>query len=645
MSVKLWEMKSDMYYNDGSHLETVKYIFVDCFDTIIFRKCNSELVIQRWLQNIAQFFTIDVTVTNEIWKQLLENRRINRRGTEEESFEIVCDFFYARLKYGEYLSCTYEQFYEYVLNLMIEIELAVQFRNEDIIMFLVEGRKQGKKIVCVTDFYLPRSSIEKFFEHLGILDLFDDIFVSSEIGCRKSNGTLYRYIMDKLECVPTDVAMFGDNRRSDYLIPKKMGILSYEYKRKNVVDAETFLDFGEKILKDEQEKYQNPFGVYAFSLYYFCEKLYNSLNAKGMKKVFFLSREGEPMKELFDYYVELRGLPEIESRYLYISRQATYLPALKTLEEETFESLRMLSKDMSILDFIDSIGLTEAVKAEMPEFYKKYASNELISDIFNNVEFAELLNNEKFNGIYNQKRVEAKQQALKYFVENGIQIGENVAIVDIGWKGTIQDNLYKIFDGDVTITGYYYGLIGDVRMNDGNRKYGLVFSDYPLKSQYFDTFKISYRFLENLLYASHGSCTGYFDGEALLDSYSEKEIELYSYVRDIQIRIKELFKNINRYVELYHISDFEFIYGVNKLQMKYHLNLSRDTISKIEYLYARLKLNFGKRTREKLDIRKLLKIVKSMSGLERCSKVLIQLEKRKMRITALLLRKIFLRMI
>jgi len=225
------------------------------------------------------------------------------------------------------------------------------------------------------------------------------------------------------------------------------------------------------------------------------------------------------------------------------------------------------------------------------------------------------------------------------------EAGADVAIVDIGWKGTIQDNLYKIFDGDVTITGYYYGLIGDVRMNDGNRKYGLVFSDYPLKSQYFDTFKISYRFLENLLYASHGSCTGYFDGEALLDSYSEKEIELYSYVRDIQIRIKELFKNINRYVELYHISDFEFIYGVNKLQMKYHLNLSRDTISKIEYLYARLKLNFGKRTREKLDIRKLLKIVKSMSGLERCSKVLIQLEKRKMRITALLLRKIFLRMI
>ena len=645
MTGKLWGMKSDMHYNDVRCLETVKYIFVDCFDTIIFRKCNSELVIQRWLQNIAQFFTIDVTVTNEIWKQLLKNRRINRRDTEEESFEIVCGFFYSRLKHGEYLSCTYEQFYEYVLNLMIEIEIAVQFRNEDMISLLAEGRKQGKKIVCVTDFYLPCSAIEKFFEHLDILNLFDDIFVSSEIGCRKSKGTLYRYIMDKLNCIPSDVVMIGDNRRSDYLIPKKLGILAYEYKGKNQVDAEPFVSFGENILKDEHEKYQNPFGVYAFSLYYFCEKLYNSLNAKGMKKVYFLSREGEPLKELFDYYVELQGVSEIETRYLYISRQSTYLPSLKPMGGETFESLRILSKDMSVLDFVDSIGLTEEVKHEIPEFYTKHVQNESIVDFFNSVEFAEVLNNEKFSVIYERKRTEAKQQALKYFAEEGIQTGDNVAIVDIGWKGTIQDNLYKIFDGEVMITGYYYGLLGDVRMNDGNQKYGLVFSDYPLKSQYFDTFKISYRFLENLLYASHGSCIGYLDGEALLDSYSEKERELYLYVRDIQIRIKELFKNIDRYVDLYHISNFEFIYSVSKLQMKYHLNLSRDTISKIEYLYDRLKLNFGKRSREKLNIRKLLQIVKNMSGMERCSKVLIQLEKRRMKKTASLMRKILLRMI
>lgn len=55
---------------------------------------------------------------------------------------------------------------------------------------------------------------------LGIRDYFSKIFISSEIGLRKSSGNLYEYVINELSCKPINLLMIGDNIYSDVKVPK-----------------------------------------------------------------------------------------------------------------------------------------------------------------------------------------------------------------------------------------------------------------------------------------------------------------------------------------------------------------------------------------------------------------------------------------
>ena len=620
-----------------------KYIFVDCFDTIIFRNCHPDTVIDRWLQNIAQLYDIEVEKVAAIWEQTKRTRNNSRVLEEEDPFSVICKSFFERLECIKDLGCSDRKFYEIVLDLMIRIELAVQRINSPLVDYLTEEKSKGKKVYCITDFYLPKTAIQAFFEHHGILKLFDGIYVSSDIGFRKSSGTLFKFVVNDLNCFPSDAIMIGDNKKSDYEMAQKAGLSSFQYRAQTSEPTQSFISFSRELLSKEQ-KDGNPFGIYALSLYGFCARLYKELSKESFDQVFFFAREGEALIQMFERYIQINSLPVIKAHYLYVSRQATYLPSLKTLEEESFESLRLLSKRMSILDFIDSLGLTDCMQKKLPSYFENRKYDEPIADFFASQEFEDLCNDKKFKQLYEEERKLAQINAQKYFASHGIVSGSHVAVVDIGWRGTIQDNIFRIFNGNIDLHGYYYGLLGDVHTSRENKKYGLVFGDYPVKSEYYNTFKISYRFLENLLQASHGSCTGYIDGLPVFALFESNEREMFELAINHRNSILKMFDDIAGYANEYLLSDFEFWEITNKLQKAYCLSMSKATIHEMDYMYARLKHNFGERTGKTPPLKQLIKIVKSMSKMEICSKILIQMEKRHLSILAIPLRHICFRL-
>ena len=85
-------------------------------------------------------------------------------------------------------------------------------------------RHDGSKIIFVSDMYLPEFFIRQMLEENGLASKEDRIYVSGEVGLTKSSGRLFQYVLEREAIEPRQLVHYGDNYRSDFLVPKRLGI-------------------------------------------------------------------------------------------------------------------------------------------------------------------------------------------------------------------------------------------------------------------------------------------------------------------------------------------------------------------------------------------------------------------------------------
>lgn len=66
-----------------------------------------------------------------------------------------------------------QSFVDSSLNIDISVEIGCQYGNLAIINMLRREKKRGKKILLVSDFYLPVSAYQDFLVNIQCQDLFD----------------------------------------------------------------------------------------------------------------------------------------------------------------------------------------------------------------------------------------------------------------------------------------------------------------------------------------------------------------------------------------------------------------------------------------------------------------------------------------
>jgi predicted HAD superfamily hydrolase len=104
----------------------------------------------------------------------------------------------------------------------------------------------------------------------------------------------------------------------------------------------------------------------ATTLLYFIARLHDALVEQGVRQVYFLSREGQPLKRMFDLY-QNKVSGSITSYYLEVSRRSTLLPSLEPLAEEGFETLFRQYRRISLFEFLSSLGL----EAQMRRIFRQ----------------------------------------------------------------------------------------------------------------------------------------------------------------------------------------------------------------------------------------------------------------------------------
>jgi FMN phosphatase YigB (HAD superfamily) len=85
-------------------------------------------------------------------------------------------------------------------------------------------RQRGSRVVLMSDTTLTRNDVDALLSTLGVAELFDELYVSSDVGARKDNGTMWEMVAQRERVAAARWAHLGDNEVSDLQAATDRGI-------------------------------------------------------------------------------------------------------------------------------------------------------------------------------------------------------------------------------------------------------------------------------------------------------------------------------------------------------------------------------------------------------------------------------------
>lgn len=475
-----------------------KYVSFDIFDTLI---CRS-------LMRPSDVFELVEKKANEIFQESAITGfsviRINSEilARKKKNFEITIEDIYDEIE-----SLTKSKWIDKYKSLEIEIEKEIVYPNLSVKTIYDTCINKGIKVIITSDMYLPRTVIEYMLKKCGY-EGYERLFLSSEMGFRKNDGSLFNYIREQLQIPSWQMIHLGDNFKSDYLMAIRNGVCS-----KHIHNLDITKKLG-----------HNVFGPFLFG---FLNWLHSNFTREGYDRVFFLSRDGFFMKEAYE---ALFGLQAVKCEYLYLSRRLLQVATLWMHPDlEAVCSNMYMPMFFSYEWFAESVGYNEPLKIEESVLCRDH--------VLDNKSFISFYEEIKKDLILNSKK---EYESLKGHL-NSIGFKGKVAIVDVGWIGNMQKLLTRTaneMELPIDITGYYVG-VNPLSPNATEQKMrGYLFDNTNNKDLYYKE-----RFIDNIFelffIAPHGSAKCYERDETgnyriVLSDNEYKGTKTIDIFRDIQ---------------------------------------------------------------------------------------------------------------
>lgn len=572
MEVKNFFSNSYMEYNNA------KVIAFDIFDTILYRKVSPMHVHRMWAERIIEKLKLECSMEYLVEKKfkcarLAKVKNVSQGFDREYSYRQMTNYLRKKLK----LELSEIEFYNLAIDIELEVEKQVCYVPEKM-KELINDIKKEKVVICISDFYLPSIIMQSLLRSKEIN--VENIFVSTAYLLQKRTGRLYEKVSELLQISPKQILMIGDNIKSDYNNALQVGMKAvhlnneknhtyYEEFEKNLVNAKK--EFDDFMNSDEVVKRVVPFSHVSFAMTIFIRRLFNRLKKDNCKHVLFMSREGEFFKTLFDDYQKY-FIPEqdwIETHYFYVSRRATIVPSIYNVEKDSFKEIYKNYLQMSIHDFLCNLGMD--TNTNVLKSLEHIDINISIPNFSDSKEYSMLLSSEIFiKECLNNSKIQ-REYLTKYLDDMKIDYqAEGLFLVDVGYSGTSQNNIYKMFRKKVAIHGYYMISYADRKsICENNTKSGIL---YDIKSgEKKDEFTYNSAVIEMLTLASHCGVDSYsLKDNKIVPVFHDnaQEIECYNtIVKDLQQNIREFFVKINSIIEAAYIHENSY-YQLFRTQYK-----------------------------------------------------------------------------
>ena len=499
--------------NFDSLAKSFGYISFDVFDTLI----------KRNVAEPADVFRLIELEHNRLYPQekisdFYEKRRLAQRCAKEQSVieEITLNEIYDVLT-SIYGNTKARQLKE----LEVKIELDICIANLELISFYRQCIDDGKTVLLISDMYLPTKTIELMLRRCGIAG-YDKLYLSSEIKLKKRTGNLFRYVLGDMKIKPKQLFHIGDNKRSDFLRPSTLGIRAYwiptkrnhlnYYSETELATEQDFFSYRtmSAFINNHLPEDKNPYWKVGYEvlgplLYAYTKWLIADLKGKSIEKVFFLSRDGFIMKKAFDILCDSAN-NRIESTYLYVSRRSLVLPAICAAPQWSnvcrhsiicrAKSIRELL-GLFNLDFsrYEDIVLRHGLGMDVPIDISK--NSEQLANFYEDIKEDVIVSSKK-----------ACKGTLSFLKQNNFS--GRVAIVDLGWAGSIQHAIQTIVDYSeaVDVTGYYMAISPQNNYIKGTHINGYLYQPGQ-SATLWEKLTPAMILVESMFMAPHGSVKSY----------------------------------------------------------------------------------------------------------------------------------------
>lgn len=463
----------DLIESASSNLGSVDVVSFDVFDTLFVRRVpNPNFVktpVARYIKDRAN--ELDIWCHTRTVLQLrgkFEDRQRQENGAKYPDFEANYDYFMP-LVLKEIFGKKYtKSLFADVARYEIQMENTMLIARADIVDFIKVLHKKGKRLFLISDMYLPAKYITQMAEAKGLDKYFEGIISSADSIKAKASGAAWPLIKKRYKLDESRWMHIGDSPHSDGLKPTEFGIDSYVIRDSNerlrlglsnrYHHCTTYHIFwrgrftqqlmlpleAENI--EREELYIDGYNFFSYLMGYAMLRLKERVDEIGIRKIYFCSREGWMFKRCWELMAPILwpGIEKkVELHYLYTSRLAT-AQASRANMGLTPTDTNIAFGPVQNKDFTDIARIFGLNLNKLKPFLKKYDidAEEVISPIGRTEECTaklyDLLEDGEFNKAIQQQSVNNRESLEKYLESEGFFEDEHVALVDIGWLGTIQ---------------------------------------------------------------------------------------------------------------------------------------------------------------------------------------------------------------
>lgn len=293
-------------------------ISFDIFDTLIFRPFSSPTDVFYLIGEKFDFLDFKNLRVWAEWDARMKCRQKN--GHTEVSLQDIWE----NLEEDTGLNA------EEGMRLECETEEKLCYSNPYMLQVWKRLQKLGKRMIIVSDMYLPRSCIERILQKTGYMGA-ERIYISNEYGENKAGGDLFHRVIRDFS--GARIVHIGDSPHSDQKMAKASGldILPYQNVNKNVLlyrpmDMSSMIGGAYRgLVSNHLYNGSEKFSIdYEYGYVYgglfvvgYCHFIHEYYEQHYLDRLLFLARDGDILNRVYQ-----KLYPDDRTVYVYWSRKA-----------------------------------------------------------------------------------------------------------------------------------------------------------------------------------------------------------------------------------------------------------------------------------------------------------------------------------
>lgn len=516
MAVETFYQVEALIQAAGRHLDDVDCVSLDVFDTLFIRRVHDPDEIKRpvakFIADVAAQQGVAVSA-DRVWelRNEIEAAQRARNGRNFPDHEARYDDFMGALLDEVFDGQAPEDFLAEVAAFELRMESSMIVVRAAFAAWLEALKSRGKRVFLVSDIYLPADYLRRLVVDKGLADYVEEVISSADTFKAKASGSAWPLMAERFGLRAERWMHVGDNPVSDGARPDEFGIRALvlrdlsEKHRLGVARRLYAASRGSALLRGryvqqlmaplEEENgevpalYTDGYHFLGPVLGYFCQSVLDYCRKNRISRLYFCSREGWTLMRVFEqilpYLAPEGDFPE--TSYLYVSRLAvaqaacarpglTNLAANAALlpgnNRDFRDVCRVFSLELEpLLPFLERVDLSAhdpigpSTPGVTPALRRK---------------FTELLMDEEFQQEVRQQARPGQLKLESYLNQEGFFDHADVALVDIGWLGTIQHFLVEAIAHRLHKPRVHGLLFGATRLmpyrdNHESRVHGLVY--------------------------------------------------------------------------------------------------------------------------------------------------------------------------